>query len=173
VGLVISLLVACRVGMIVSVGEFVHLAVSVGRLRTSSTALLLRVAREWLPCWFLTREKAMPYQPPGFPARCNVYDNGGGGPPRVVNLPCNMNGMNRDHNSYDFGFSYQLMYFPYRSDVRDSTDAAAGGDWVELPPGSGAFYLLLAVRDVARGYPNEFRIGYVSHLLTGGGGRRP
>jgi len=69
------------------------------------------------------------------------------------------------------GFSGQINEFtvcygglavlcPAGTDIRDSKCNGAC-DLIELPAGSGRFYLVLFVDDVAKGFPNEYRIGYL------------
>jgi len=42
--------------------------------------------------------------------------------------------------------------------------ALAGEDCVEVPAGSGRFYMVLTVEDVAKGFPNEYRHALICQL---------
>lgn len=46
--------------------------------------------------------------------------------------------------------------FPARTDVRDQ-NSTTNADVVEVPSGSGRFYLVFWVDDVGRGFANEYR----------------
>lgn len=61
----------------------------------------------------------------------------------------------------DIGYFDAMYYFPELltpalTDIRDVFQGT-GYDIVEVPSGSGRFYSVLAVEDVAKGHPNEFR----------------
>ncbi len=62
------------------------------------------------------------------------------------------------------GVNRQLMtrfiYMPKGTDVRPSWTAAEG-DTVECPAGTGRYYTVLDVDDVAKGFANEFRVALV------------
>jgi hypothetical protein len=62
------------------------------------------------------------------------------------------------------------LILPALSDIRVSIANAAPGDTVECPAGSGRFYTVGSVDDVAKGFNNEYRIaGIVSaHQRPGG-----
>lgn len=62
----------------------------------------------------------------------------------------------------------RMIYLPKRTDVRP--DWAAGqGDNIELPAGSGRYYLAVDVDDIARDFPNEFRVAAVIPTNAGVG----
>lgn len=46
-------------------------------------------------------------------------------------------------------------------DLRDP-HTAAGRDTIECPPGTGRFYTVELVDDVARGFGNEYRIAFIT-----------
>jgi len=54
---------------------------------------------------------------------------------------------------------YIMIYLPARTDVRALEDQfPLPPDKIEIPPGSGSFWLVDAVGDQARAFPNEFRV---------------
>lgn len=55
----------------------------------------------------------------------------------------------------------QSLYLPKLTDIRDA-HSTLGQDTVEVPRGSGRFYQVLLFDDVAKGFPNEFRIAFIS-----------
>jgi hypothetical protein len=44
------------------------------------------------------------------------------------------------------------------TDVRMATAGGVGGDYVEVPAGTGRWYQVVAVDDVAKGFTNEYRM---------------
>lgn len=51
---------------------------------------------------------------------------------------------------------WMFLLLPPLTDVRDKLNTG-GGDLVEVPAGSGRYYQVMAVDDVAKGFPNEYR----------------
>jgi hypothetical protein len=54
----------------------------------------------------------------------------------------------------------QFLYLPARTDIRPA-DLTGSPDQVECPAGSKRYYVVLWADDIARGFPNEFRIALV------------
>jgi hypothetical protein len=55
------------------------------------------------------------------------------------------------------------LLLPALTDVRDSF-SAGGPDQVEVPAGSARFYFVKQVDDVAKGFPNEFRLAVIAKV---------
>jgi hypothetical protein len=52
------------------------------------------------------------------------------------------------------------VLLPSRTDVRDQL-TSGGTDVIECPAGTGRYYTVGLVDDVARGFDNEYRLAYV------------
>lgn len=50
------------------------------------------------------------------------------------------------------------ILLPPLTDVRYFGNSAPGSDVVEVPSGSGRFYVVAGVEDVGKGFPNEYRL---------------
>lgn len=67
----------------------------------------------------------------------------------------------------DSATSPVLLLFGAGTDVRDSAAYANPGtvemrsDFIEFPIGSGAWYFVLGVWDVGKGWPNEYRVASI------------
>lgn len=103
------------------------------------------------------------YHLPRFPLVANIWRAPTippvGSPDLVV--ICQLRWLNRGVGTFDFdgflGNEYvRTLYVPKLTDIRQG-DSAHVGDTVECPGGSGRFYAVLAVDDVAKGFSNEFR----------------
>lgn len=55
--------------------------------------------------------------------------------------------------------------FPPSVDVRDKVNVG-GGDLVQIPSGSGVFYQVVSVHDVAKGFSNEYRVAVLQKVAT-------
>jgi hypothetical protein len=71
----------------------------------------------------------------------------------------------------DTGFPGELgtdrnLLLPAGTDIRDFNCALAGYpyDIVEVPSGSGRWYAVGIVDDVAKGFPNEYRMAYITKI---------
>lgn len=53
------------------------------------------------------------------------------------------------------------IYFPKGTDVGDVANGLSRPDLIECPAGSGCRYTVAWVGDIAKGFPNEFRIALV------------
>jgi hypothetical protein len=58
---------------------------------------------------------------------------------------------------------------PKGSDVRDGSCALLN-DFVEVPQGSGRWYVVMNVDDVGKGFPNEFRYATIGKIFQGASG---
>lgn len=85
------------------------------------------------------------------------------GPPRATDLECQLRAAGKQSTAQDeqtyWVFSWALLA-PPAADLRDSFNSG-GPDLVELPAGSGRWYTVVAVDDVAKGFPNEYRIAFI------------
>lgn len=62
------------------------------------------------------------------------------------------------------GYTPALL-LPALTDVRDASTGQQG-DIVEVPQGSGRWYQVLGVDDVAKGFPNEYRMATILKIYT-------
>lgn len=111
----------------------------------------------------------MAFNPPTFNLTCNVWHgtslHPGVLPADITGLACAL--QHAKKNAYDMSLAEleglplwtMLTYLlvPAGSDIRDQS-TATGSDVIECPAGSGRFYMTTNVDDVAKGYPNEYRI---------------
>jgi hypothetical protein len=66
------------------------------------------------------------------------------------------------------------LLLPAGTDIADAFSSAFGvGDVVEVPAGSTRYYWVEIVDDVARGFPNEYRIAYIRKTFDFGLWPRP
>ncbi len=111
----------------------------------------------------------MPYTPPSFNLVCNIYtSNGGpGGVLRIALQPCQLRAPSKYHTQVDSSHLYVPLWellFPALTDVRDY-GSSSGGDGIEVPAGSGRYYSVGYVDDVAKGFPNEYRMAFVAKRI--------
>jgi hypothetical protein len=57
-----------------------------------------------------------------------------------------------------------FILLPALTDIRDGAGATAVVSLIELPAGSGRFYSCEWFDDVAKGYPNEYRLGCIGKV---------
>lgn len=60
------------------------------------------------------------------------------------------------------------LLLPVGTDVRSKITAAPNADVVEVPAGTGRFYIVLSVDDIGKGFPNEHRAATVQQATPGG-----
>lgn len=121
----------------------------------------------------------MPFRVPEFNLLCNVWRSAPAippvGAPDIADLACQLT-WDRTGDTilfWQFGPARFLhlmkLKVPQASDVRGDL-ADTGSDLVEVPSGTGRFYRVRVVDDVARGFANEFRqclieqMGYTAPL---------
>lgn len=113
----------------------------------------------------------MAFSVPTFPLLCNLYRGPWTARVFADQLPCNL-AMGRRVNTTWFdevpqseatGVFFQLLV-PALSDVRDLSNAITP-DVVECPEGSGRWYGVSYVDDVGKGFPNEYRIAFISKIF--------
>jgi hypothetical protein len=62
------------------------------------------------------------------------------------------------------GSSAVTVVLPKGTDIRSGL-SATGFDRVECPAGSGRYYIVYAVDDVGKGFPNEYRLAVISQTV--------
>lgn len=116
------------------------------------------------------------YAPPVFNLLCNIYTLTFGGATQTLRLsdvPCQLynpwrrsvGGMQPTLTTTEFAsnFAPLIVRLPAGTDVRSHWQAGSGEpDQIELPAGSGVYYLVSDVNDVAKGFPNEYRAALVT-----------
>jgi hypothetical protein len=103
----------------------------------------------------------MAFRIPTFNLLCNVWTNSAippPGAPRLANLPCQITPDKVVVTGVSGGpiKFVMLIKVSARTDLR-GTVQSTGTDLIELPAGSGVYYTVYSVSDVARGFPNEYR----------------
>ena len=106
----------------------------------------------------------MSFTVPTFNLTCNIFTPGflPPNPPRVV-ANCNL----------AYGRRFELaglsppvaavmsLLLPALTDIRTNYQAGAGRDFVEVPAGSGRWYLVANVDDIGKGFANEHRCAVI------------
>lgn len=125
----------------------------------------------------------MPFRLPSFNLNVNIWRMGTvvANPPDVVSLgnlsPGRRVGYSTSQavTSIAFGANQQNQWvelfnpvmellLPGLTDVQTADVAQRVGDCVEVPAGSGRYYFVVGVDDVAKGFPNEYRIAWLIRL---------
>lgn len=121
----------------------------------------------------------MGFQLPSFNLVADIYkgDPGLDFALRVYRLssPCNLRGYGKldrynftQMNAGSGAFPvYTALLLPALTDIRDISCSSDGTDWVEVPQGSGRWYSVSTVDDVAKGFPNEYRVASLSKAYQG------
>lgn len=92
-----------------------------------------------------------------------------GDPPDLASVPCQLRASGQRSSGQDstdsgWPFLWQLLVTK-ETDLRDKFNAP-GVYYVEVPQGSGRYYVVVIVDDVAKGFTNEYRIGYLRKVGT-------
>jgi hypothetical protein len=104
----------------------------------------------------------MSFTLPTFNLLCNVW-TGTAPPPgaRRAQFPCNLAWGRRVNTSLDSvgAFWPTTILLPALADIRTitQTGVASGNDVVEVPAGSGRYYVAEHVDDIGKGFSNEHR----------------
>lgn len=121
----------------------------------------------------------MAYILPVFNLRCNIFTRVA--PPWTtprLNVECNLAFSRRAAvatnwwNQNEFGILMYLL-LPAGTDVRDNSGfggSAASADIVEVPAGTGRFYLVSSVDDIGKGFANEHRCALITKAFADVGG---
>jgi hypothetical protein len=104
------------------------------------------------------------HKKPALPLTCNIWRAAAGPPnPPLLTVNCQLL-WSASHlaiavvpGTVNTAF-LRFLYLPSGTDLRP-TQMPNPGDVVEVPAGSGRFYTCVALDDVAKGFPNEFRLG--------------
>lgn len=65
------------------------------------------------------------------------------------------------------GFPAVCALFPPGTDIRDGVATPGNSsDFIDLPAGSGCWYFVIRVFDIAKGFPNEHRYAVISKATT-------
>jgi len=109
----------------------------------------------------------MPFVVPTFNLSANVWRNGNAttNPPDLT-VDCQLRAAGKQSTGQDpangWAFLWSLL-IASGTDIRD--DISSGGkDTVECPAGTGRFYSVELVDDVARGFSNEYRIAFIQKV---------
>lgn len=122
----------------------------------------------------------MAFKLPTFNITCNVWHSASYAPhiwplpAPDLSPPCNLSAA-RGRNVIPFLvqasgtlnvlLASQLLVGP-KTDIRGRTLSGWNGDLVECPAGSGRFYTIGYVEDVARGFQNEYRMGHMYQVTS-------
>lgn len=105
----------------------------------------------------------MAYAIPKMPILCNIFtfNTPTAGPPRAAGRPCQLRGVSFPTSAGHAANLQQptswILVLPKREDIRDGWSNFSP-DIVEVPAGTGRFYRVLYVDDIARGFTNEYRV---------------
>lgn len=115
----------------------------------------------------------MAFQLPDFNLTCNIWTRGVNvlNPPRLT-VACYLSLGRRVLSGPDsttftnnvggvgINMLFRTMGVPAGTDLRGSF-FATGADTVEVPAGSGVFFMCQDVGDMGKGHPNEYRMGWL------------
>ncbi len=109
----------------------------------------------------------MPFRVPTFPLTCRIYRASSGGPFPLtggVTSPCQLQLRKDGWVSSNGGSGIaasMLLLLPKGTDIRPS-HTTTPADAVQVPDDSGEYYVVSAVNDVAKGFPNEYRVAMLA-----------
>jgi hypothetical protein len=109
----------------------------------------------------------MAFRIPQFNLSCNIWHNPTIPPmglPDLPNVPCQLTVDGHLIGTFAGGFLPILMPLikvQAGTDVR-MAGMTGGGDAIECPAGSARYYHVWTVEDVAKGFPNEYRLALVT-----------
>lgn len=121
----------------------------------------------------------MGFRTPSFNLVCNIWTRSDAGPgprtaapaaPPRLSPACQLRAAGKQSTAQDdqkwWAFAAELL-LPAGTDVRDDFTIDPGlavadqPDLVEVPAGSGRWYTVVQVDDVAKGFPNEYRVAMI------------
>lgn len=113
----------------------------------------------------------MPFAPPQTPLVCNIFQGQGGriappAGPSQTNVPCQLRMVKTGYMAGLAGASsapIMALLLKAGTDIRPPHAGSPAGDAVEVPAGSGRFYTVTAVDDVAKGFANEYRMATITY----------
>lgn len=101
---------------------------------------------------------------PTFPITCEIFDSGlppPAGPARISGQPCQLRAPQANMTIIipaAGATSSVVLLLPPGTDIRDPWNAPINSnDYVEAPSGSGRFYRVMFMDDIAKGFSNEHR----------------
>jgi len=106
----------------------------------------------------------MAFRLPNFPLFCDVYDSAGPftiptTTPRMPNVRCQLRYLKIPQVANGIPWQGQssilLLVDPF-TDIRMNQPGQLP-DWIECPPGTGRWYTVSSVDDIAKGFSNEHR----------------
>jgi len=107
------------------------------------------------------------FVPPTFDLSCNIWRNASllTAPPDLVS-PCQLR-LVKDSFAGVGGVNAgtMLLCLPKGTDVRPQ-GSTSFHDQIEAPAGTGRFYNCLAVDDVGKGFPNEYRVALIQPVYS-------
>jgi hypothetical protein len=113
----------------------------------------------------------MPFRTPNMPLTAGIWGRAAGPPPigvaPRVTTPCQLRFLKTAqlaNSPFWVGRSSVLLLVPKLTDVRMYDGTSSNEDYVEVPLGSGRWYDVLSVDDVAKGFPNEYRVASLVSL---------
>jgi len=105
------------------------------------------------------------YTIPTFNLTCNVWRHGNAttNPPDLV-VDCNLRAPgSKPSGQFAYSNTWPFLVsalFPALTDIRD-VNSTGNTDMVEIPAGTGRFYEVIWCDDVAKGFPNEYRLACI------------
>ena len=120
----------------------------------------------------------MSFTLPTFNLTCNIFTTTLGSPGSNtlrIQSACNLAVGKRVRIDHDQGAvtggvlsPSALLLLPALTDIRDGS-CGSNSDLVEVPDGSGRFYVVLAVDDIGKGFANEHRFAALTKLYGSAG----
>lgn len=120
-----------------------------------------------------TKEAPMPFRIPQLNITCNVYHVMAPlvipplNPPDIAALPCQLRMARMVAGLVEMAGEMHLLVSK-GTDLRDYQSFTGDADVVECPAGTGRFYVVTHVDDVAKGFANEYRAASIVHPLAFG-----
>jgi hypothetical protein len=109
---------------------------------------------------------------PTFPSECGIWRApiDFASPPDLVS-PCQLRGPGSTYSPVTLGttgfYGVALLLLPPLTDIRDRFCIPGNSsDGVEVPLGSGRYYVVALVDDTAKGFPNEHRFAGIAKSLS-------
>lgn len=117
--------------------------------------------------WIMARCYSGPPKVPSLNLAVNVWQNFVGlfvQPPVILPTLITVCNLSMGDKIYGYTGANSQVYVGFAKATDVHWNRAGGGfDYLEVPAGSGMFYKILAVEDVGRGFPNEWRCSIVQH----------
>jgi hypothetical protein len=117
----------------------------------------------------------MSFSPPTFNLTCNIWrvlGVGGAYAAPDVTVNCNLSQGKRvlvagwGPVGHPAPYHFNELLLPALTDIRSLWNGT-NQDLVEVPAGSKRFYTVTQVDDVAKGFPNEYRLAMMLYLING------